>query len=576
MGGVINLSSHTGGGPMYGEISAEGGGLGFSRGLARVGGGLGSVDEFVYSAGVSHINVTEGVDGFDPYRNTSGQGSMRYNLTPSLSLSGRVWTTNAFSALNESPTFDPLVLENHPINGPVRARGLVSDQLDKFSLDQPFQAKEATFIQGFNDPDSRRVSSFFTGAVVLQHELSARSSYRLSYHRVDTNRAFRDGPAGRNLFDPHFSNDSRFDGRIDTVTARTDHHLPSHSFSLGYEYEHEQYFNFNTDENPDPTLRSESSGFTEQSSHAIFVQDQFRLDDGRLQIGLSGRLQQFSPGQPVFSGNSNPYLDANLMSVPTASTADGAIAYFFRSSNTKFRTHVGNSYRSPASFERFGASFFEGFASFWGDPRLRPERSIALDGGLDQWLFDSKLRLSGTYFYTALQEVIVFDFGIIDPVSDPFDRFGGYRNTGGGLARGAEFSVSAALNESFNLTTSYTYTDSLSRTPTVPGENFFRRLGVSGHMFSLTATQRFGRGVDLTFDLFAASDYALKFFGSDRRLIFDGPVKADLVATYTIPIGGVKALRMFSKVENLFDRRYFENGFESPGVWVVGGLDFRF
>ena len=576
MGGVINVASRTGGGPTHGEISAEGGGLGFSRGLARIGGGLGGVDRLVYSAGISHVNVTEGVDGFDPYRNTSSQGSVRYRFLPSVSLSGRVWASDAFSALNESPTFDPLVLANHPTRGPVRATGLASNQLDRFALEQPFQAGGATFVQGFNDPDNHRASSFFAGALVLQHELSAHSSYRLSYHGVDTNRSFRDGPAGRSLFDPAFSSDGRFDGRIDTVTARTDHNLGSNLISFGYEYEREEYFNFNTDENPDPALRDESSGLTEQSSHAIFAQDQIRLVDGRLQIGLSGRLQNFSLDQPVFSGDANPYLGVNSVSPRTAYTADGAIAYFFRSSDTKVRAHVGNSYRSPSSFERFGASFFGGFASFWGDPGLAPERSIAVDGGIDQWLFGSKLRLSGTYFYTALQEVVVFDFGIIDPVVDPFGRFGGYRNTGGGLARGAEFSISAAPSSSLNLTASYTYTDSISRTPTVAGENFFKTLGLSDHMFTLTATQRFGRRFDVTFDLFAAGDYPLTLFGANRRLMFDGPVKADLVATYSIPVGEGKELRLFGKSENLFDRRYFENGFEAPGAWAIGGLKFNF
>ena len=474
MGGVINVASRTGGGPTHGEISAEGGGLGFSRGLARIGGGLGGVDRLVYSAGISHVNVTEGVDGFDPYRNTSGQGSMRYHFRPSISLSGRVWASDAFSALNESPTFDPSVLANHPASGPVRAIGLASTELDSFALQQPFQAGGATFVQGFNDPDNHRASSFFAGALVLQHELSAHSSYRISYHGVDTNRSFRDGPAGRSFFDPAFSSDGRFDGRIDTVTARTDHHVGSQLLSFGYEYEREEYFNFNTDENPDAALRDESSGLTEQSSHAVFAQNQIRLVDGRLQVGLSGRLQNFSLDQPLFSGDANPYQGVNSVSPRTAYTADGAIAYFFRSSNTKLRAHVGNSYRSPSSFERFGASFFGGFASFWGDPRLAPERSIAVDGGIDQWLFGSKLRLSGTYFYTALQEVVVFDFVVVarrgvsrfrdlargadsDALSltvDPFGRFGGYRNTGGGLARGAEFSVSAAPSSSLSLTAS--------------------------------------------------------------------------------------------------------------------------
>ena len=123
---------------------------------------------------------------------------------------------------------------------------------------------------------------------------------------------------------------------------------------------------------------------------------------------------------------------------------------------------------------------------------------------------------------------------------------------------------------------SYTYTNSASRRPTISSEPFFKTLGVSGHMFSMTATQRIGRRFDVTFDLFAASDYPLQLFGADRRLAFDGPVKADVVTSYSIPVGEGRELRLYGKVENVFDRKYFENGFATPGIWGIGGLKFRF
>ena len=74
------------------------------------------------------------------------------------------------------------------------------------------------------------------------------------------------------------------------------------------------------------------------------------------------------------------------------------------------------------------------------------------DAGIDQSLLNNRLRFSSTWFYTRLQEVIVFDFsGAISPATDPFGRFGGYRNTNGGLARGFEFSVEAAASRSLDL-----------------------------------------------------------------------------------------------------------------------------
>jgi vitamin B12 transporter len=576
MGGVVDIHTDQGGGKAHGEISAEGGGLGFLRGVARAGGDFDD-GRVLYSGGFSHLNVLHGVDPFDPYRNTAGHGFARYSFTPRIWLSGRVFSGESFAALNESPTVDETLIANQPASGAVPAIGLAADQLRRYESGQSFDPGRATFIPAFNDPDNHRGSSFFAGALTLTHELSAATSYRVSYQGVDTRRSFRDGPAGLSAFDPLFSNDSRYGGRIDTLAARFDHQAGPQLLTAGYEFEREKYDNTNRDENPDPTQAVNDAARISQTSHAVFAQDQLRLLDGRLQLSVSGRAQAFRLSTPEFEGGSTPYDGQQFASPKAALTGDGSAAYFFRSSGTKLRAHVGNAYRAPASYERLGLSFFAGSASVWGDPRLRPERSVSFDIGVEQWLADSRVRLSATYFYTALQEVIVFDFsGVIDPATDPFGRFGGYRNTGGGLARGAELSVSATPTTSLTLLASYTYTNSDSRTLTVPSENFSKVLGVSDQMFSFTAVQRLGRSLDVTFDFYAAGKYPLTFFSSPRLFEFDGPVKADLVASYTRPVGETKSLRFYGKMDNLLNKTYWENGFTAPGRWGIVGVGFSF
>jgi iron complex outermembrane receptor protein len=575
MGGVIDVHTDQGGGKAHGEISAEGGGLGFWRGLARTGGGLGA-GRFLYSGGLSHVNVTQGVDPFDPYRNTAGHGFARYNLTPRIWLSGRVFSGESFVATNESPTVDDSLVANHPAGGPVPAIGLPPEQLRLYEAGQSFNPGSATFIPAFNDPDNHRASSFFAGALAFMHELSPTSSYRLTYHGVDTRRSHRDGPAGLSAFDPIFSSDSRFNGRIDTLQARGDKQAGSHLVMFGYEFEGEAYDSINRDENPDPAQAVNDSGSISQTSNAVFAQDQLRLLDGRLQLSFSGRAQAFRLSTPEFHGGSTPYDGRQFESPDAALTGDASAAYFFRSSGTKLRAHAGNAYRAPAAFERLGVSFFAGSVSVWGDPQLRPERSVSFDAGIDQWVADSRVRLSATYFYTALQEVVVFDFGILDPTTDPFGRFGGYRNTGGGLARGVEFSVSATPTTALSLLTSYTYTNSDSRTPTAPMGDFHKVLGVSDHMFSFTAVQRFSRSIDVTFDFYAAGRYPATFFSSSRLFEFDGPVKADVVASYTRAVGETMNLRFYGKLDNLFNRSYWENGFTAPGRWGIVGVGFSF
>ena len=49
-----------------------------------------------------------------------------------------------------------------------------------------------------------------------------------------------------------------------------------------------------------------------------------------------------------------------------------------------------------------------------------------------------------------------------------------------------------------------------------------------------------------------------------------------MVTSYSIPVGEGKELRFYGKIENVFDRTYYENGFAAPGIWGIGGLKFRF
>ena len=68
-----------------------------------------------------------------------------------------------------------------------------------------------------------------------------------------------------------------------------------------------------------------------------------------------------------------------------AYTGDASVAYLFRKTGTKLRAHVGRGYRAPSLFERFGTGFDPVYGySVYGDPRLKPEHSTSLDGGIDQ------------------------------------------------------------------------------------------------------------------------------------------------------------------------------------------------
>jgi iron complex outermembrane receptor protein len=579
VGGVVNVVTDEGGGPFHGSLLAEGGGLGFARGRAQVSGSAGEAERVVFSAAVSHLNVSRGVDGDDAARTTNAQGRVLFRLTPTATLSARLYASDSFVQLNE----DPQAIGTLPAAGVVEARPLSRTELRRYEsgvgLSQ-LNVGGATFLPAANDPDNSRAGRFLSGALVFTHRPTEAFGYTVTYHGLLTRNSFRDGPAVPGdpadfFFEPQGSTRNNFDGAVNTLNARTDFRVGSHNlFNAGYEFERESYLNEFFDVSPS----GNSSADVSERSHVFFIQDQLRFLDGRLQLSAAFRAQTFSLSTPRFAPTTGaPYVGLTFDSPPAAYTGDGSFAYLFRSTGTKLRGHVGNSYRKPSLYERFGTFFspFFGYTAL-GDPRLAPERAVSFDAGVDQSLSSNRVRLSATYFYTRLQEIV--GFGPVGP-NDPFGRiFDSFINTGGGLARGAELSAEVAPARAFNLFASYTYTNSDQRRAAIAG--VLRSFAIPDHQLTLVATQRIGSRVAVNFDFIATSDYLAPVFDNrtfvSRALRFGGQRRADVTASYTLPLSDSRSLRFFGKVENLFDREFYENGFRTPGVNGRAGASLSF
>ena len=582
IGGVVNVISDQGGGPTHGQLQFEGGQLGLYRGRAQLAGGFDS-NRFIYSGGLALLNVTDGVN-HTPTRNFSGQGFAKYNFTPNISLGARLFGNTAYLALTDSPftatsaadiaRFLPGVVPP-PAGSVIDAVALPLDQQQRIENRLAVTDRVgANYIPNLRDPDARRDSNYLTIAVIFNQRINDAFGYRASYQRVHTHRRFGDGPGGVR-FEPLFNSFSTSDGRIDTFNLQADARLGSHNLlAVGYEFERERFIGGTRDENPDAALRANSGTNVRHRSNTFFIQDQFRALENRFQISAAFRAQSFYLTQPEFFGGTALYSGPRYELPRTAYTGDGSVSYFFSATGTKLRAHVGSGYRAPAIFERFGSTFFNGVFSPLGDPRLTPERSIAVDGGIDQKLAGDRVQLSATYFYTRLQDVIVFDStGFITPATDPFGRFGGYRNTGGGLARGVELAASTKPYRTLDLSVSYAFTNAVNRVPSsVPG--FLRTFAQPRHTFTLLAAQQITRRVDVVFDMFAYGSYFSPF--SSRAFKFSSPVKADLGMSYTVPMSDRVSMRFYGKVENIFDREYFESGFRAPGAVFTGGMGLRF
>jgi len=574
IGGVVNVVSDQGGIPFHGEVGAEGGGLGFGFGDVKIAGGL-KHDQLQYSLSASHLNVSGGTDGIENVLNTGEQASLLYRPDSRTTISARLFASEAMTGVNASPYAAPD--SNLPATGIVQAIPLPASQIALANAGLPFSWGNATFAPNLSDPDNRADSSLTSTMLTAQRIVTSSLTLHVSLQSFLGDRNDPNGPAGTG-YQPLFNTDDYYRGQVDTLNTRADMALGRHNLITGgYEFERESYYSRNSDSNPDPTQRQNAIANVSQISQAVFAQDQIRMFSDRLLLSLSGRIGHYDLSAPDFEGGTGVFQNAPLTSPRNSYTGDAALSYFLPHSQTKLRAHVGNGYRSPSLYERFGAYYYGGSFTPIGDPQLAPERTIAFDFGFDQYFASNRLKLSASYFYTRLQNVVTYGD---TPVDDPYGRYGGYINAGGGLARGVEVSGEARPWRSMLIQASYVYTNAIEKNPILT-DGFLEAIRVFPHAGTLVATQQLGKRIQVTGTFLGASDYISGVFyvysaGGNRPYLFPGPRKLDLTSSYTLPVGEHRSLRFYVRVQNALNQTYYEDGFQTPNAWASGGLKFLF
>jgi len=538
----------------HGQVGGAIGGLGLGRFRGLLSHGT-EGSRFGIGGGVSRTVYTKGVDGDDQAHNTNFQTRVDARPTARTSISGRIFYSKADVDLNSSPDTTGMLPTSNKI---------VIDAVPG-----------VTFVPDANDPDAGQQSRAFTGQMSANHAVNEKFVINGYYQGLSNERTNDNGILG-----PGFQSASTsiFDGRIDTANIGFRWSAGINTMNAGYEFERERFGNEGR------TPSGTGNFFTRggQKSDTFFLQNLLSLSEGRLQLAGSVRHQRFGLRDPEFSLANAPYSNLTLENPPPAYTFDGAASYFFRSSGTKLRAHVGNGYRVPSLFERFG-TFYSTFGtpSFvaLGDPFLKPEKTFAFDAGVEQNLAEDRVRISATYFYTRLNDVIGFG-NIVSNIGATIRPFGGYVNQKGGVARGGELSVKARTQRGTDIFSSYTYTNSDQKEAQVAGSGIMTTLGIPDNQFTLTATQRFNR-FWVNFDFLATSTYLAPIFsGSNFQAYvyrFEGNRKGDLTGGYTFGFKGEQVtLRLYGTIENVFDQEYFENGFRTAGATGRVGLTFGF
>jgi len=548
IGGVVNLIPAVGSSGFHIDAGFDGGSLATYRERLQASGGS---ERFAFELGVNRLDVRNGIDGDDAYGNTGFAGRLQFNPTPSITISANLLGNIANARVNDNPF-------------PLAAAFGTSERFPK-------AVAGVTFQPDFNNPDQGRRNRLLVGSGRFSHVVSDTVSYSVAYQRVSSDRRNYNGPA----VDPRFASFVPFgdfelqsinNGDVDTVDGRVNFYFSkSNLLTAGFEFERESLFQSNT-----PSFTFLNNTTDRQRTFAVFGQDQLSFLDDRLRFSIGVRGQWYR-----ISGADRPGV-LQGREAESSATGDGAVAYFIRSTGTKLRAHAGNGFRAPSLFERFGEGNFgsAGIVRF-GDPTLKAEQSISVDGGFDQRLANDRVLFGATYFYTRLQRVIAFTGFLVDPLG--LGRFSGFENRPGGFSRGVETYFNTAPVKGMDLRASYTFTNS---DRALVGQGLLPEYVIPKHLFGLTLTQRY-RTLLFSFDLNRTGSYLAPVFENNfpfrmAELTFSGYTKGDLFVSYERRQTERVTLVFFGGVDNVFNQTYYENGFLAPKALGRGGVRVRF
>jgi len=229
-------------------------------------------------------------------------------------------------------------------------------------------------------------------------------------------------------------------------------------------------------------------------------------------------------------------------------------AYVQSETGSKLHASAGTGVKNPGFFDLFG--FVP--TTFVGNPNLSPEKSTGWDIGYEQSFFRDRLVMDLTYFQQELTDEIVL-VGLGAGLSTVENQDGDSER------HGVEFSASAAITESLDMTAAYTWLESEDpdgnqevRRPNRIASLVFNYLLPGGRGNVNLNIQYNGEMDDLDFSTFPAT-----------RQTLDSYTLVNVAGAYNV----TKNVQLFGRIENLLDQDYEEVwSAQSPGIGFFAGL----
>ena len=307
------------------------------------------------------------------------------------------------------------------------------------------------------------------------------------------------------------------------------------SFVIGAEFERQTATN--TDVLNDKTQFDESL-----QNVAGYAEDEIGLWD-RLFLTLGGRIDNHSE-------------------FGTAVTPRITSAYLLRETNTKFRASWGKGFRAP--------TFNELVYPNYGNPNLEPEESQSFDAGLEQSLFNRRIRIGGTYFQTKFDNLIASK--LVDPETFRYQA----ANINKAESSGFELEGMVQAINGLAVLGSYTFVN--AEDTTKPGEEkpLRRRPKHSGRVIINYAPNFEPLSGKLNLNLavvLVGKRYDNNPAKYGEAFWYPGYNKVDFAASYKI----LDTVQIYGKVSNLMNQNYQEVvGYPTQGINFFGGTRVSF
>ena len=235
----------------------------------------------------------------------------------------------------------------------------------------------------------------------------------------------------------------------------------------------------------------------------------------------------------------------------SATTGQGSVLFVIKETGTRLRGSAGTGFRAPT----FNDLFFPDF----GNPNLQPERSQTWDVGIDQNLWQNRIRLKVTWFATH------FTNAITCCVVLPTAPFGGPVNAGKARSKGVETSAEVDILPNLVASFAYTYTDTDNLTTRRPLARIPRNSGSAGLTWEPL------RGLSVFVQVYAVS----RQFDSYGDVYNSGHTRVDAGGTYRLlnQLGWLQRLELVARAQNILNESYAEvRGFPALGANFLVGL----